>query len=85
MPGVQPGPCHGKSGLIRQGPCAGDADPPQLCIRIRRGMDNVPKIREFHALIQTGTGLETDGRHPEPDDTRQLDHILRRELFFPAV
>ncbi len=58
---------------------------PQLCIRIRRGMDNVPEICKRHALIQTGAGLEADGRYLKQGDTRQLDTVLCRELFFSAV
>ena len=79
-------PCHGKGGFVRQSPCAGGADPPQLCIGIRRGMDDVPEVRQFFAPVCR-----------QEQDWKQTGVTLSRatlanwvlycagELFFPAV
>ena len=76
---------HGMEHPVCESKCAGGTDSPQLCVRIRCCMDNVPEVRQLHAAVPPGAGLEADGGHLKQGNARELDPILCRELFFSAV
>ena len=47
--------------------------------------DNVPKIRQQHAFISLGKGLETVWCPDQQDDTCKLDHLLCVTLLSARV
>ncbi len=76
---------HGPEYPVCESKRAGSADPPQLCVRLCGCVGHVPEVREFHAAVPAGTGLEADGGSPFQGDAGKLDYLLCRELSQPPV
>lgn len=77
--------CHGPEYPVCEGKRTRGTDPAQLRICLCGRMGHVPEVREFHAAVPAGTGLEADGCPLFQGNAGQLDHLLRHELLKPPV
>lgn len=58
---------------------------PQHGIGVCGGGGHVPEIRQRHAAVPSGDGVETAGCELQPDDDGELDHLVRGGLAGAVV